>query len=464
MASDTTQALSPLDGRYAERVRVLQPIFSEAGLITARIQVELIFLEQLVNLGIVRKLTKQERELLKTLAAVDTKLLDEVKQFEASTHHDVKAVEYALRARLAQSSLKDCISYLHYGLTSEDVNNVALRLMLRQGVNTVLAEQWLSLLEAVSGFANLHKDTPMLARTHGQAAVPTTLGKEWAVFGARLLAATRRLVDHQWQAKLSGAVGGYHAWQYVHPRIDWVQTNSTLISSLGFQPLPLTTQSNPNDDIAHFSALLEHYHTILVDFCQDIWRYISDGWLAQKGKEAHVGSSTMPQKINPIEFENAEGNLLLANSLLQLYQRKLPISRLQRDLSDSTVLRTLGTAFGHSLLAYTSLLKGLSQLTVNQPIMEDDLSANYVILSEAWQMVARSQGDLQAYESVASQAKQAQWSQADWQRLVGASDSELAQLTPATYISVSALLTQQQCDEIDSYVTSRRAELARKHA
>lgn len=266
--------------------------------------------------------------------------------------------------------------------------------MLRQGVNTVLPEQWLSLLEIVSGFANIHKDTPMLARTHGQAAIPTTLGKEWAVFGERLLVATLQLIDYQWQAKLSGAVGGYHAWQYVHQRIDWVQTNSALLSSLGFQPLPLTTQSNPNYDIAHFSSLLEHYHTSLVDFCQDIWRYISDGWLAQKGKEAHVGSSTMPQKINPIEFENAEGNLLLASSLLHLYQRKLPISRLQRDLSDSTVLRTLGTAFGHSLLACTSLLKGLSQLTVNHALMEHDLSANYVILSEAWQMVARSQGDL----------------------------------------------------------------------
>lgn len=462
MVSDTTQALSPLDGRYAARLDSLRPIFSEAGLIKARIQAELHFFQLLVELGIVRKLSRSEKQLLNKLKLADSQLVAKVKQHEETTHHDVKAVEYALRSVFSQTSLSDCIPFLHYGLTSEDVNNLALRLMLRQGVSEVLAEQWLAILESVSVFANLHKDTPMLARTHGQPAVPTTLGKEWAVFGGRLLRVTQQLDDHQWHVKLSGAVGGYHAWTFVHPEIDWVDTINQFIATLGFQPLLLTTQSNPNDDIVRFSALLEQYNTILLDFCQDIWRYISDGWLAQKGKELHVGSSTMPQKINPIEFENAEGNLQLANSLLQLYQRKLPISRLQRDLSDSTVLRTLGTALGHAVLAYVSLLKGLSQLTVNKTNIENDLNSNYAILSEAWQMISRSQGDVQAYEAVAGRAKQAVWTQADWQQMVGRSHEKLRALKPAQYLGVSAQLTQRQCEELDSYVASRRAQLARK--
>jgi adenylosuccinate lyase len=324
--------------------------------------------------------------------------------------------------------------------------------MVKDAQTKVLTPALHQLLKQLALQIEKYPNLPMLARTHGQPAIPTTFGKELSVFAIRLLNQIQALNHTPLTGKLNGAVGGFHAQTFVYPNIDWPKTSDTFISSFGLMPNHHTTQINPPDDLI---TLLHHYHllhSILIGLCQDCWRYISDDWLFQTGKTKYVGSSTMPQKINPIEFENAEGNLTLTNGLIETLARKLPISRLQRDLSDSTVMRHLGVIFGHQLVAVNSLTRGLNSLTPNTPKITRDLNANYAILGEALQTYLRTQGQSDAYESVAKPFKTKVLSQNDWFSLVRAYDHPpLLNLTPQTYLGLAPQLAKEAYQRINQY-------------
>jgi adenylosuccinate lyase len=298
----------------------------------------------------------------------------------------------------------------------------------------------------------------MLARTHGQPAVPTTLGKEILVFGIRLMTQIERLEKLQFQAKFNGAVGGYQAQVFALPSVDWLALNKELVTSLGFEFSELTTQVSFNEDLVELFTILHQVNSIFIDFNQDIWRYISDDWLVQSTKKDQVGSSTMPQKVNPIDFENSEGNLELANALFELFARKLPVSRLQRDLSNSTIMRNIGSAFGYSLLAYTSLHRGLGKISANEVVISQSLNKNYNILAEAWQTLARANGDNQAYEKLAMLSKNTALSKEKWQQLTANIDSRLSNLTPETYLGLSVFLTKKYLKKINQYLKISRHE------
>ncbi|MDX1613688.1 MAG: adenylosuccinate lyase, partial [Candidatus Promineifilaceae bacterium] len=431
---DGIHALSPLDGRYRDKTGQLADRFSEAALIRARVEVEIRYLQHLSSNGVVRSLSAEEAALLDDVARVDDPMLAQVKALEETTRHDVKAVEYFLRERFQDTSLSDLSPYLHFGLTSEDVNNLAYRRMIAAAREAVLRPQLLRLLAALADLAETHRTQPMLARTHGQPAIPTTFGKEVALFGIRLLAQLRRLQQIDLFGKLNGAVGGYHAMVVAFPDVDWPGLARSFVESLGLRFLPYTAQINPQDDLVALFGVYRHLNTILLGLNQDMWRYISDDWLVQRMAEGQVGSSTMPQKVNPIQFENSEGNLALANALFQAFMTELPVSRLQRDLSDSTIRRNIGSAFGYSLIAYRSLLQGLASIDVNGPAMRQALNANWNILAEAMQTVARTQGDAEAYEQTAAALKQTVVDGDAWQRLATAVDGRLAALTPESYL------------------------------
>ncbi len=448
MATNSQQAISPLDSRYAHKIQSLSCIFTEAGLAEQRVFVEIEYLQALSQAKIIRKFTKKEQRILDDIKKFNPKDFQQIKTIEEKTHHDVKAVEYFIRQKIQDSSLKDISSFIHFGLTSEDINNLAYRLMVSRGVEQELLPQIKKLLLNLADLAVEHKDLPMLARTHGQAAIPTTLGKEIAVFASRSLPLFKQIKQFKPQGKLNGAVGGYQALQLAYPGTNWVKFSQKFITQLGFEPLLMTTQINPQDDLVSLFQTFKHLNSILIDLNQDIWRYISDGWLIQKGKEKHVGSSTMPQKINPIEFENSEGNLKMANGLLDIFIRELPISRLQRDLSDSTVRRNFGVGFGHCSLAYLSLNKGLKHISPNEDKIKQDLRANWNILSEAAQTLARKQGDEQAYEKLAAASKNEVINQKKWQKITAEIDPQLKELTPETYIGLSPQLAQQTAQQI----------------
>lgn len=445
-------ALSPIDGRYLGKTSSLRTHFSEAALISSRIKIELLYLLSLSEIGVVRQLSAKEKKKLCFLQNVDETAILRVKEIEQSTHHDVKAVEYYLREQLNEHGLADLTSFLHFAITSEDVNNIAYRLMMSRAVEKVvwpaLGRLLLDLRQLISEQAAL----PILARTHGQAAIPSTFGKEWAVFASRLLPIFEELQVFKFRAKLSGAVGGYQAMSFAYPTIDWPEFSTKFVKSLGFDLASLSTQICPPDDLIKLFGIFYRLNGVLLDLNQDVWRYISDGWLLQKGKEKFVGSSTMPQKINPIEFENSEGNLVMANAMLEGMMRKLPVSRLQRDLSDSTVMRNVGSVFAYCLLAYQSLDEGLSKLAVDEEAAKRALHHNYNILSEAWQTLARKNGDQSAYEKAALLSKNKVISAADWLVLSQGMPEELRQLNPDTYLGLSVDLAKQTVVEISDFL------------
>jgi len=450
MVSDNGMALSPLDGRYQQQTRTLSLKFSEAALAFNRIKIECLYLQVLAKNGLIRTLTQAERVFLDSLSRLDLVEFKKIKAFEAETHHDVKAVEYYLRAKFSQTSLEDVSSFIHFGVTSEDINNLAYRLMWHEGISADLDPALKSTLKLLGELTEKYAGLPMLARTHGQAAIPTTLGKELAVYGLRLVDLLAELEAFAFKGKFNGAVGGYQAMVVAYPEIDWLKLSRELIEGMGFDWRDLTTQIAPADDLVKLCSIFQRLNLILLDLNQDIWRYISDGWLVQKGKEGFVGSSTMPQKINPIEFENSEGNLILANSLYEGMIRKLPISRLQRDLSESPVLRSVGSAFGYNLLAFQSLVAGLGKLSVDEKTIAEDLSQNYNILAEAWQTLARKNGDTQAYEKSAKMAKNKLWTKQDWVSL--AFGTPLMKLTPANYLGLSEPLARAAASKINQFL------------
>jgi len=398
-------ALSPLDGRYAGKTGALRPIFSEYGLIKARATVEVRWLQMLAansDIAEVPAFSAQAQAFLDAIIS-DFSEADamRVKEIEATTNHDVKAVEYLLKEKVADNAELAAISeFFHFACTSEDINNLSYALMLNEARETVLIPEMKAIADAIAKGAIEYADQPLLARTHGQTASPTTMGKEWANVAYRLARQIKQLENTEILGKINGAVGNYNAHLAAYPDLDWPAIARDFVESLGISWNPYTIQIEPHDYIAELNNTAARFNTILIDFSRDLWSYISLGYFKQKVVAGEVGSSTMPHKVNPIDFENAEGNLGLANAVLAHLAEKLPISRWQRDLTDSTVLRNLGVGFGYSVLAYSSAMKGFSKLEINAERINADLDASWEVLGEAVQTVMRRYGLENPYEQM----------------------------------------------------------------
>lgn len=397
-------ALSPLDGRYAAKVTEFGAIFSEYGLIKRRVMIEVRWLLALcAEPGIpeARTLTAAEEQFVIGLAEnFSEQDAARVKAIERVTNHDVKAVEYFLKEKFAGSSVEPLAEFLHFACTSEDINNMSHALQLKDGLMVVRDAQ-AQVIAELSALAKEGQDVSMLARTHGQTASPTTVGKEIAVFVKRLERQSARLAEVQILGKLNGAVGNFNAHLAAYPAVDWPELTRRIIEDeLGLAQNMFTIQIEPHDYMAELFHVMMRWNTILLDFDRDIWTYISLGYFGQKTVKGEVGSSTMPHKVNPIDFENSEGNLGLANAIFDHLAAKLPISRMQRDLTDSTVLRNTGTAFGYALIAYKSTMKGIGKLKLNRERMASDLDAAWEVLAEPIQTVMRKAGIDEPYEKL----------------------------------------------------------------
>ena len=408
--SDALTALSPLDGRYAGKVDALRPIFSEYGLIKARVKVEVEWLLALAaDPGIVELKPFSDAASARLRALADGFSVEDaarVKAIEATTNHDVKAVEYFIKERLQDDAselvqeLGPALEFVHFACTSEDINNLSYALMLNEARLSVLLPKLDALIEKLRAMAHEHAALPMLSRTHGQTASPTTVGKELANVVARLQRQGEVLAGLPMPGKINGAVGNYNAHVASYPDIDWPAFSRHFVESLGLDWQPYTTQIEPHDGVAELCDVSRRIDTIAIDLCRDIWGYISQGYFKQAVKAGEVGSSTMPHKVNPIDFENAEGNFGIASALFEHFAIKLPVSRWQRDLTDSTVLRALGTAFGHMLIGFDALQRGLNKLSVNPERLAADLDASWEVLAEAVQTVMRRHGLPNPYEQL----------------------------------------------------------------
>jgi adenylosuccinate lyase len=404
MALSELNAISPIDGRYRKQCEALSPILSEFGLIKYRLMVEveyLVFLSEipLPQLGIWSDSTKESlRNLYNNFTEHEA---SEIKEIEKTTNHDVKAVEYFLKGKLEKLGLGQYSEFVHFGLTSQDINNTAIPFSLKTAYNEIVLpwlEQIVSNLEAL---AAAWAEVPMLAKTHGQAASPTKLGKEFMVFVERLKTQINSLRQIPFSAKFGGATGNFNAHQVAYPEIDWVQQANIFVNErLHLQRVQYSTQIEHYDNMAALFQANQRINTILIDLCRDVWSYVSMDYFKQKLKAGEVGSSAMPHKVNPIDFENAEGNLGMANAIFAHLAEKLPVSRLQRDLTDSTVLRNIGVPLGHSIIAYQSILKGLDKLILNEVAVSSDLEKNYAVVAEAIQTILRREGYPKPYEAL----------------------------------------------------------------
>ncbi|MET1023930.1 MAG: adenylosuccinate lyase [Pseudoxanthomonas sp.] len=453
MTNATLLALSPLDGRYASKVDALRPIFSEYGLIRARIKVEVEWLLALAaEPGIVELAPFAAPQIQKLRALADDFSVEQaarVKEIERTTNHDVKAVEYFIKEQLKDdAALGPALEFVHFACTSEDINNLSYGLMLAEARRAVL----LPSLEGVAGIlrtlAHAQADQPMLSRTHGQTASPTTLGKEMANVVARLERQIKQIAGVELTAKINGAVGNYNAHLVSYPAVDWQAFAQRFVEGLGLVFNPYTTQIEPHDNVAELGDASRRANTILIDLSRDVWGYISLGYFKQRLKEGEVGSSTMPHKVNPIDFENAEGNFGVANALFEHFSAKLPISRWQRDLTDLTVLRGLGTAFGHTQVALDSLAKGLGKLTVAPERLDADLDAAWEVLAEAVQTVMRRHGLPNPYEQLKALTRGQGITAASMRSFVESLDlpaedkQRLRELTPGRYTGLAASLAK----------------------
>lgn len=441
----TANAISPLDGRYWKNTQNLSDYFSEFALFRQRLHIELKYLAFLSNTtNVLRKFSVQDEELI-TKIVQDFNLEDykKIKVYEETTKHDVKSLEYFLRDKLGGTSLSGVTEFIHLGLTSEDVNNLAYSLLLRKFLAGIYEPGLEKVINCLELLATEYRDLVMLGRTHGQAAVPTTLGKEMAVFLYRLKLMQKKIKSLKLTAKLNGAVGNYNALTIALPKVDWLEKSKAYVENLGLVWNPLTTQVEGNDNLVELFNLVTHVNNILLSLSQDMWRYISDGLLKLKIGKDEVGSSTMPQKVNPIDFENAEGNIGLANALFIFFSNKLPVSRLQRDLSDSTVKRNIGVAFGHTILAFNSLLFGLGKIIPDEEKIKADLEADWSVLSEAVQTILRVKGVNRSYELVKDFSRGIIMNKKDYQKMISklpvdsATKKQLLKLTPQNYIGFS---------------------------
>ena len=451
--TDPLLALSPVDGRYAGKVDALRPIFSEYGLIRARVRVEVEWLLALAAEPEIVELPGLSGEAVGRLRALADGFSPDdaarVKQIEKTTNHDVKAVEYFIKERLKDDAeLGPALEFVHFACTSEDINNLSYALMLHEARARVLLPAIDRLTEILRAFAHAHAALPMLSRTHGQTASPTTVGKEFANVLARLLRQRRQLADVELLGKINGAVGNYNAHVVAYPDVNWPAFARGFIDSLGLDFNPWTTQIEPHDTVAEICDVMRRIDTIAIDLCRDIWGYISLGYFKQAVKAGEVGSSTMPHKVNPIDFENAEGNFGIANALLTHFAEKLPISRWQRDLTDSTVLRALGTGFAHAMIAFDSLAKGLGKLSVNPERLAADLDAAWEVLAEPVQTVMRRHGLPNPYEQLKALTRGHGIDAASMRGFIAALDlpddakQRLLDLTPARYTGLAQMLAQ----------------------
>lgn len=438
-------AISPIDGRYGSKTETLRQHFSEFGLIHARVRVEVRWLQQLAAHPQIEELPafsdaaqKYLNKLVDNFSVGDA---EAIKTIERTTNHDVKAVEYFLKDKMSElEELANASEFVHFACTSEDINNLSHALMLNTGVNDVLVPAMTDVAEQITKLAHQHADLPMLSRTHGQTASPTTLGKEMANVAYRLQRQLKALDRIEYLGKINGAVGNYNAHLATYPDIDWEANARSFIESLGLDWNPYTTQIEPHDYIAELFDTISRFNTILIDFDRDIWSYISLGYFKQKTIAGEVGSSTMPHKVNPIDFENSEGNLGIANAVLGHLGAKLPISRWQRDLTDSTVLRSMGVGLAHSLIAYQASLKGISKLEANPERLAADLNQAWEVLAEAIQTVMRRYGIAEPYEKLKAFTRGKAITETMMQDFVAQLDlpkeaqQALLALTPAAYV------------------------------
>jgi adenylosuccinate lyase len=404
MTFDTLTSISPIDGRYSDKTSPLKPIFSEFGLIKYRLLVEVRWLEAMSNNPHISEVPKFSPQSNATLLAIaDNFTLDDaksIKEIERTTNHDVKAVEYFLKEKISSiPELQKVSEFIHFACTSEDINNLSHALMLENG-RLVLLEEMRCILSLITKLAKDNAEVAMLSRTHGQTASSTTLGKEMANFSYRLSGQIDQLSAVQIMGKFNGAVGNFNAHLSAYPEIDWQNVSKDFIEKLGINFAPYSSQIESHDYIAEYFHALNRFNTILIDFCRDIWGYISLGYFTQKTIEGEIGSSTMPHKVNPIDFENAEGNLGLAIAIGDHFATKLPISRWQRDLTDSTVLRNLGVSCAHSLISYASICKGIKKLEINESKLTEDLNKAWEVLAEPIQTVMRRYGVENPYEKL----------------------------------------------------------------
>jgi adenylosuccinate lyase len=453
MASPLT-ALSPLDGRYAKAADPLRPFFSEHALIRYRVRVELAWLAALAAEPALadpkpfsRKTMAALNELVSKFGEIDSK---QIKEIEAETNHDVKAIEYWLKSRLAKNrEVQDALEFIHFAATSEDINNLAYALMLAESREQVMLPRLDEIIAVLRDGARKHAALAMLARTHGQPASPTTLGKELANFVHRLRRARTRVAVVPLLGKMNGAVGNYHAHTVAYPNFEWERFCARFVQRLGLEFNPYTTQIEPHDSFAELFDAYASANSILLDLDRDLWGYISLGYFRQKTKQGEIGSSTMPHKVNPIDFENSEGNIGVANALLRHLSDKLPVSRWQRDLSDSTVLRNAGNALGHSLLAYGACLRGLAKLEAEPRRIAADLDASWEVLTEAVQQVMRRHGVAGAYEKLKTLSRGKKLDARQLAAFIRAlpipaeEKKRLLALTPATYTGLAAQLAKR---------------------
>jgi len=443
-------ALSPLDGRYASHVSTLRHYFSEAALMRFRAHVEvewLIFMSEHEIMPNCQLSAKQKSDLRAIIQNFSSEDAHKIKEIERSTNHDVKAIEYFLKDTAKTLLPESCESFWHFACTSEDINNLAYALMLKNGLDQVMLPSLTNLEDVLASKTLEYQDIVMLSRTHGQTASPTTLGKEIANVLYRLQRQIKQLKQQDLLGKFHGAVGNLNAHVVIRPDLDWQHLSQQFVEGLGLTFNPMVTQIEPHDFIAELSHTLSRINTILIDFARDMWTYISLDYFKLKVIANEVGSSTMPHKVNPIDFENAEGNFGMANALFTHFAEKLPISRLQRDLTDSTVLRNLGVAFGYSEIAYRALLKGLSKVSPNLSKIADDLNDRYEVLTEALQTVLRYHGVKDAYEQMKAASRGQAFTQESYLACVKSLDlpetvkTELLALTPAKYVGLASRLS-----------------------
>ena len=452
MTLSTLNAISPVDGRYGKKTSTLRPFFSEFALIYYRLLVEIRWLESLADnesLLEVPKMTQENEDFLNNILKnfnEDEAL--KIKEYEKITNHDVKAVEYYLKEKLDNSNLKSITSFIHFACTSEDINNLAYALMVKEAIAQVVQPTLAELTGGITLLGKQHGDIAMLARTHGQPATPTTIGKELINFSARLKRPMQQLAEVLISAKCNGAVGNYNAHIIAYPEIDWRKHSAQFVTNLGLSFSAYTTQIEPHDGIAEVSHLMIRINNILLDYTKDIWTYISLGYFKQKTIANEVGSSTMPHKVNPIDFENAEGNLGLANTLFAHFADKLTQSRMQRDLSDSTVLRNLGVAFAYSLIAHQSIIKGNEKLQINKDALKNDLDDNWEVLAEAIQTVMRRYNIPNAYEQMKDLTRGLSIDSVKLQQFINLLDipdeakKRLINLTPQNYTGLATQLVK----------------------
>jgi adenylosuccinate lyase len=453
MTLTALNAISPIDGRYINKTRALSPYFSEFALIYYRLTVEIRWLESLAANDLIPEIPRLTQESQDFLDDIITHFNEDeaikIKEFERQTNHDVKAIEYYLKDKFQHNaSLKSISAFIHFACTSEDINNLAYALMVKQAIAQVIQPTLAEIMGGITLLGKQHADVAMLARTHGQPATPTTMGKELVNFVARLKRPQQQLAEVLIPGKFNGAVGNYNAHVIAYPEVDWRKHCSNFVTSLGLSFNAYTTQIEPHDGLAEVSQIMVRINNILLDYTQDIWSYISLGYFKQKTIAEEVGSSTMPHKVNPIDFENGEGNLGMANALFIHFANKLTQSRLQRDLSDSTVLRNLGMAFSYSLIAYLSLVKGNDKLQINKHALEEDLKSNWEVLAEAVQTMMRRYNVPDAYDQLKALTRGQGIDEESLKRFINGlsipneAKEQLIKLTPENYIGLAIQLVK----------------------